>query len=120
MKIKYITLLGEKYPLCFSLSATEEICDEFGSLDEMSKALSGEKTSKQIKAISKVIEILLKAGRNYCKVAGIEMPPPLECRPGDLIDIGDKTAIEAIFATIGGDSERTIETTQKNVKPTQE
>ena len=120
MKLRYIELLGNKYPLCFSLSATEELCDIFGDLDGMSKALTDKNTGKQIKAINAVLEILIRAGQNYCKVAGIDTPPPLDCKPGDVMDISDPEAIKAIFEAISGDNEREVEATPKNAKPTQE
>lgn len=110
MKLGHINLAGEEYPVCFSLSAIEDIEDEFGSLDAMRERL----TSGSTKAINRVLEIMLKAGRSYCVGMGVDCPPALKCRPGDLIDVRDGGVIRDIFAVISGDSERTVEVQSKN------
>ena len=111
MKLSYIQLgQGEKRPVCFSLSAIEDIEDAFGGLDAMQKALSEGK----VKAINKVLEIMLRAGEAYCRGMGIDCPPPLKCRPADLIDVTDNTVVTQIFEAITGDTERSIETQGKN------
>lgn len=110
MKLSYVQLGGEKHPVCFSLSAIEEIEDEFGSLDQMREDL----TNGKIKAINTVLEIMLNAGRAYCVGMGMECPPRLKCRPADLIDVTDSDVVKDIFAVIGGDSERTVEVRSKN------
>lgn len=110
MKLGHINLAGEEHPVCFSLSAIEDIEDEFGSLDAMREKL----TSGSTKAINRVLEIMLRAGRAYCVGMGIDCPPALKCRPGDLIDVRDGGIIRDIFAVISGDSERTVEVQAKN------
>ena len=120
MKVSYIELLGEKHPLCFSLSATEEICEAFGGTDEMMTAISSADTLTKLKAVSTTLDILMRAGRKYCEVAGLDMPEnPLPCRAADVIDITDDSAIKAIFGTFKNDSERTVEAKSKNARPTQ-
>ena len=120
MKRTYIELLGEKHPLCFSLSAVEEIAAEFGGVDEMSAALKDGTGLEKIRATVKVLDILLRAGRRYCKAVGEDMPAPLPCDIGDIIDATDPSSVKAIFAAINGDSEREIEAKSKNAKPTRE
>ena len=115
MKLRYIELLGRKYPLCFSLSATEEIIAEFGSTENMGESLAGKDTAAQLKAVDIVLDIMLRAGERYCKAAGLDVPPPLNCRPADVMDISVPSAIQTIFSVINGDSERTIEAKGKNV-----
>lgn len=110
MKLSYVQLGGEKHPVCFSLSAIEDIEDEFGSLDQMREDL----TNGKIKAINTVLEIMLNAGRAYCVGMGMECPPRLKCRPADLIDVTDSDVVKDIFAVIGGDSERSVEVRSKN------
>ena len=111
MKLSYIQLgEGEKRPVCFSLSAIEDIEDEFGGLDEMKKALLAGK----VKAINKVLEIMLRSGEAYCRGMDLPCPPPLKCRPGDLVDVRDQSVISQIFDAIKSDSERNIETQGKN------
>lgn len=110
MRVSYITLGGEKRPVCFSLSAIEDIEDRFGSLDKMRDEL----TSGKVKSINAVLEIMLRAGQAYCEAVGEECPPPLKCRPGDLIDVTDNNVVHDIFAAITGDTERTVEVRSKN------
>ena len=111
MKLSYVQLGdGEKRPVCFSLSAIEDIQDAFGGLDEMRDGL----VSGKIKVINTVLEILLRAGEAYCKGMGIDCPPPLKCRPADLIDATDASIVTQIFEAINDDSERSIETQGKN------
>lgn len=110
MKVSYIELANEKHPVCFSLSAIEDIEDAFGSLDGMRKELEAGK----VKAINKVLEIMLASGRAYCEGMGIECPPKLPCRPGDLIDVRDGSVVTEIFSAMSGDTERTVEAKGKN------
>ena len=51
--------------------------------------------------------------------AGQDVPPELTCKPGDLIDITDGTAIKAIFETVRTDMGREVETKTKNAGATQ-
>lgn len=116
MRISYIELARERHPLCFSLSAIEEISSEWGDISGMSKAISDESNlSAKLKAINKLLEILIAAGRRYGETVGMELPPKLKCRPGDLIDITDSDALGTIFAAITNDAERDVEIVSKNV-----
>ena len=110
MKISYVQLGGEKRPVCFSLSAIEDIEDEFGSLNKMREQLSAGK----VKAINKVLEIMLNAGRIYAETIGEECPPPLKCKPSDLIGTDDINIVSEIFAAIGDGTERKVEAKSKN------
>jgi len=120
MKLSYIELAGAKHPLCFSLSATEEICEAFGDTSSMADAITAGSDIDKIKAIDKVLTILLAAGRRYCETVGMELPPALKGRPADVIDISDPSAVNAIFSTLQKDTERTIEAKSKNAAPTQD
>lgn len=121
MRISYIELKpGEKHPMCFSLSAVEALCDEFGDLENMRKAVTDSGTlAEQIKATNTVMSVLIDAGRKYCAEMGIELPPAIKCRPADLIDITDPSAVQAIFSTISSDSEREVEARSKKEQPTE-
>lgn len=120
MRVNYITLKGEKHPLCFSLSAVEAIIEAFGSLDAMTEAIRGDDVLAKLRATNKTLEIMMDAGRHYCAEMGIDMPPAIKCRPGDLIDITDGEAVRAIFSTISADNERTVEAKSKNADATPE
>lgn len=113
MRVSYVLLGGEKRPVCFSLSAVEELEEEFGSLDAMREAL----VSGRVTAINRVLEIMLRAGNNYCEAMGLEHPAPLKCRPSDLIDVSDirdGSVVTDIFAAMKNDTNRSVETTRKN------
>ena len=110
MKISYVQLGREKRPVCFSLSAIEDIQDTFGSLGKMREEL----TAGNVKAINSVLEIMLKAGRIYAEANGEDCPPPLKCRPGDLIGTDDIDIVSEIFAAIGDGTERKVEAKSKN------
>lgn len=115
MRISYIELAGERHPLCFSLTAIEEISSEWGDMDGMSKAISDtENLARKLNAINKLLEILIAAGRRYGETVGMELPPKLKCRPGDLIDITDSDTLGKIFAVVKNDAERDVEAVSKN------
>ena len=119
MRVTYIELLGQQYPMCLSLTAVEELSEKFGDLDKMSKALTSGDIAKIARAANDVVEILTRAGRVYCTAMGQQVPPELPCRPADAIDITDGTAIRAIMATIRNDTKREVETKPKNAEATQ-
>lgn len=111
MKVNYVELAGEKRPICFSVSAAEDIAEAFGGMDAMSKGL----IKGDVKSISKVLEILLEAGQKYCAAMEIDCPAPLKCRPADILDINEASEIvNSIFETIKNDTERTVEVRSKN------
>lgn len=118
MKISYIELVGKKYPLVFSLAASEAISDAFGGFDKMQEGLSGADTGKLAKTVDTVLAILLDAGQKYCKIAGIECPEALPCRPADVIDISDPAAVKAIFSAITNSNDREVEVASKNAEAT--
>lgn len=110
MRISYIKLLGKDYPLCFSLSATERLTEEFGSLEKMQEEMS----RNSISSICKVLDILMEAGQRYCKAAGIECPEPLPCSAADVIDLSDPEAVTTVFSAINRGTEREVEVAEKN------
>lgn len=113
MKLTYITLRGEQHPLCYNLYAIEKMCDEFGGLDEMSNAVSSDNTGEQIRAVGKVLKILLDGGRAYCAEMAIDVPPAIK-NPSAVIDVSSPEMVKAIFSTINGDKETEIEVAGKN------
>lgn len=115
MKIGYIELGKEKHPMCFSISASEEICERFGSLDGMAKALDDKDTATRLSAIDSVLSIMMDAGRKACEIIGEEIPSPPAFRPADVIDVRD--ALDAIYGTISRDSARTVEAKPKKDDP---
>ena len=117
MKLSYIELRGEQHPLCYNLYAVEEICDAFGSLDEMRTAIESEDKGQQVSAIGKLLRCLLDGGRAYCDEMEIALPRAVK-NPAALIDVTDPDTVRAIFSTINSDKKTEIEAISKNVEAT--
>jgi hypothetical protein len=117
MKVTYIKLLGEEHPLCFSLSAVEEISNTFGSMEEMQEIILNDgMTGEKMRAIASLLDILIKAGRRYFKLMDLELPKEIKGSVADLIDIRDPDALNKVFEAIAGDTEREVEATSKNAE----
>lgn len=114
MRVSYIELLGQKHPMCFSLTASAELDAAFGGLESLSDRIQSGSLAQQAEAINRAVEILMKAGRVYAAAMGMDVPDPLPCAPADVIDVTDGAAVRAIFSTIAGDTEREVETEGKN------
>lgn len=114
MKVSYIELLGQKHPMCFSLTAATEMDKAFGGLESLSETLQAGGVGQMAMSVNTALEILLKAGRTYASLSGMELPDPLPCAPADLIDVTDGEAVKSIFSAISGDTEREVETVPKN------
>lgn len=111
MRINYIELLGEKYPMVFSSKAGEMLVEEFGSLDNLKDIMTSD---NPFKAANTILKILTECGRKYCEVMKIDCPPPLPCEPADIIDMSDPNALTTIFKTIAIGNEREVEVVEKN------
>ena len=59
MRVSYIELGGNKYPMCLSLTATEELTERFGDLSNMGKALSGGNIAEGERATKDIIAMLM-------------------------------------------------------------
>ena len=118
MRVSYVEFLGQKHPICVSLAATEQLVEAFGSLEQFADALDKSDLARTAQAVDTTFQILLKAGRIYASAMGEELPPELPCRPADLIDVRDRSAIAAIFAAMRADTSRTVEVEQKNGEAT--
>lgn len=119
MKITYATFLGREYPMVFSLSAAEQIEEKFGGLEGLQAALSTRSFADMARVVDDAFGILMDAGREYCRVAGLDCPEALPCRPSALIDMSDPEGLKLIFAAINGDSRREVEVREKNGEATQ-
>lgn len=74
-RISYIEVAGKKYPLSLSLGATKEICNKFGSMKEMQKALSDtENLAGLIDTLTYVMEVLIRQGCAYINAFGKYLP----------------------------------------------
>ena len=81
MKITHLELAGRRYPMVFSLAATEAMEDRFGSLEAMSEELHCDSVKRVAQAVDGVLTILMDAGRIYCEAVGMEAPPRLSAPP---------------------------------------
>ena len=120
MRVSHIELAGNKHPLCFSLTASAELDEHFGSLEKMEEVMTNGSLYQKARAIDKVLSVLMKCGRTYAEAVGMELPEPIRCSPGDLIDVTDGTAVKAIFSAISNDIDREVEVESKNEKATQD
>ena len=114
MRMSYIEILGQKHPVCLSLTAAAELEDACGGLSDFLTRVKTSSFAKQTEYINKTVEILLKAGRIYASASGLELPDPLPCSPADLIDVMDAEVIDSVFAVFHKDTEREVETVPKN------
>ena len=120
MRVSYIELLGEKHPMCFSLTAAAEMEEKLGGLEGLADRVQSGSLAQQANAVSQALEILLKAGRIYASASGMELPDPLPCAPADLIDVTDGKAVRAIFSAVSADTEREVVTVPKNQNAAQD
>lgn len=114
MRVTYLELLGQKHPMCFSVTASAELDRAFGGLENMAGRFLDGGLAQQVEAINTALKVLLKAGRVYASAAGLDVPPPLPCEPGDLMDVTDGNAVNTIFSAISGSAEREVEIESKN------
>ena len=85
----------------------------------MGDALTGTDMAGQVDALDDVLTTLMKAGHIYASACGEELPPPIPCKPSDLIDAADGTALKAVLETMHGDAKREVEAVTKNGEATQ-
>ena len=116
MKIKTIELLGEEHPLCFSMTAAQNLTEQFGSLNAMSDQLVSDDVKVRFDAINDVLAELLRAGRVYAKARGDTLPGEITCKAADILAPGMNEIIELIFSVMTGDNKREVEmeSTRKN------
>lgn len=121
MNVTYIELAGKKHPLCFSLAVSEKLDEAFGGLEKMQDELDSKSISRISKAVDVVLTALIDAGRVYMTACGEgeTLPPRLNCRPVDLLDVRDQKVIATVLAAIKGDNAREVEAVTKNGEATQ-
>ncbi len=129
-RIEYVDLLGKQYPLCFTISAQEQVNKEFGGLSQMFDAIKKDSDAAAPVMIT-LLHILMIGGAARTKALAwmSDETPDLPKLPSkddlkDLMTIGEIAAIkEHIFRTIRRSMERTVEVapdSRKNGETTQE
>lgn len=109
MELHHIELLGERHPLCFSMTAAQNLSRHFGSIQEMGEQLMHEDVSIRRDAINDALAELLKAGRVYAKAKGEPLPPELPCRVADVLRPETAPVVSLILAVMQGDAKREVE-----------
>lgn len=125
MKTTEISINGEKYTMCFSMSALTEIYEKFGGLSEMMESItSGEspiESAEKTAAIADVGAILINAGARHAKLMGRECKVISGEKLMDSMDVHEiPKLVRAIFTTIKRDTNNEIEleTESKNAEAT--
>lgn len=120
MKLHYIKLLGEQHPLCFSMTAAQNLTEKFGSMEEMGDQLMGDDVGMRRTAINDALMELLRAGRAYARAKGDALPKELPCAVSDVIGPETLPQVALILSVMKGDSARevTTEETGKNGEAT--
>lgn len=67
-RIKEIEIAGKKYPLNFSLKATEMVAKRYGGLEGMDDALTDKPLDEMMEEVSWILAVLLEQGAAYKKV----------------------------------------------------
>lgn len=112
MRVAYLTLGENKYPMCMSLTSVERIEEEFGGLEQLMEALtysSAGGLANVIRAAETALGIFLDAGRIYASGRGGEVPPLPDCRITDLLGVDDLNFVELIGGVISNSTEREVE-----------
>lgn len=128
-RMQYVDILGKQYPLCFTISAQEQVNKEFGGLSKMFDAIKGDADAAP-SAVTDLLHILMVGGAARVKaLAWMEgetpdLPklPPREVLK-ELVTMGDVAALkENVFFAIRRSMERTVEVapeSPKNAETTQ-
>lgn len=117
MRYSHIEILGEKHPLCLNHYALKAIGREFGTATDISDLVDANNIYASIDNVDKMLEILMEGGRQFCKAAHIECPPPIENIDAvlDATDVEEyKRVMTAIQDVIKQDTSREVEVAEKN------
>ena len=109
MELQYIELLGEKQPMCFSMTAAQNLTRKFGSIEEMGEQLMNDDVSIRRDAINDALTELICAGRTYARAKGDPLPPELPCAVADVIDPETVPYVIKILSVLKRDSAREVE-----------
>lgn len=109
MNIKTIELLGEQHPLCFSMTAAQNLTEKFGSLQAMGEQLMSDDVSIRREAINDALMELLRAGRVYAKAKGENIPPEIPCKVADILPPDTATPVALIVSVMAADAKREVE-----------
>ena len=109
MELRHIELLGEKHPLCFSMSAAQNLTRHFGSMEEMGEQIMNDDVSVRRAAVVDVLSEMIRAGRVYAKAMGYDVPKPIPCDIADILEPDTVPLVGLILSVLRRDSSRDIE-----------
>jgi hypothetical protein len=93
------------------MAATEDIINAFGGMEKMSEGL----IDHDISTVGTMLDILIKAGCEYCDLMGEEHPKLPKGRLTALLSVNETAEIVGQIMTImTEDAERTVEVRSKN------
>lgn len=110
-KLQYFEVCNQRYPVICSFAAIAALDERFGSLDAMNDAFHSGKPSNVVRAFDDAMEIFLAEGRTYAMAYGMEVPPPLPCKPSSLVHILENDKLFGFIQKLmDGDTSRQVET----------
>lgn len=120
MNIKTIELLGEQHPLCFSMTAAQNLTERFGSIQAMGEQLMSDDVSIRREAINDALTELLRAGRVYAKAKGDALPREITCKLADIMPPDTAAPVALIISVLTADTKREVEVenSRKNAEAT--
>lgn len=123
-KTVYIEVAGKEYPMRFSIAAAKAISEKFGSLDNLSEALSGAGEAETLDNVLWVVALLIQQGCAYKNLFEKDQPVPENApvEKGKYVPL-DKEQLEVgldilslagmqdkIYQTVGAGQQQTVET----------
>lgn len=118
-KLQYFEICNRRYPVICSFAAIAALDERFGSMEAMNEAFMSKKPSSVVRAFDDAMEIFLAEGSIYAEAYGLEVPPPLPCKPSSLVHITENDKLFGfIQALMDGDTRREVETVSKNAEAT--
>ena len=118
-KLQYFEICNRRYPVICSFAAIAALDERFGSMEAMNEAFMSKKPSSVVRAFDDAMEIFLAEGRIYAEAYGLEVPPPLPCRPSSLVHITENDKLFGFIQSLmDSDIRREVETVSKNAEAT--
>lgn len=123
-KTVYIEVAGKEYPMRFSIAAAKAISEKFGSLDNLSEALSGAGEAETLDNVLWVVALLIQQGCAYKNLFEKDQPVPENApvEKGKYVAL-DKEQLEVgldilslagmqdkIYQTVSAGQQQTVET----------
>lgn len=109
MNLKTIELLGEQHPLCFSMTAAQNLTRHFGSMEQFGEQLMHEDATIRRDAVCDALTELLRAGRKYATAVGDPLPRELPCAVSDILPPTTAPLVALLVSVMRSDAQREVE-----------